>query len=280
ELYRVGHTFDNGFTVAGGNDRTTFYLSGDNSYDQGVIVGPNDHFSRTAARLKASHRVADNLRLGGDLSFADTRARYLQRGNNTNGVQLGFLRTPPDFNNQPYVVTTPNGSQQQRSFFGVRHPTDASLGDDRIFDNPFWSIYDALNSSDVGRDPILDQEQVIHDASWFGQGTLDIKNQLYLTAALRNDGSSTFGRSNLRSWFPKGSAAWEFTKVIGAQSWLSYGKARVAYGQAGQEPLPYFTSQTLSEALLITGISQGTANTPTQNGLGGMVTRSELRAAT
>src|SRR5207253_1595175 len=41
ELYRVGHTFDNGFTVAGGNDRTTFYLSGDNSYDQGVIVGPN-----------------------------------------------------------------------------------------------------------------------------------------------------------------------------------------------------------------------------------------------
>ncbi|PYP42214.1 MAG: hypothetical protein DMD42_12425, partial [Gemmatimonadetes bacterium] len=151
ELYRVGHTFDNGFTVAGGNDRTTFYLSGDNSYDQGVIVGPNDHFSRTAARLKASHRVADNLRLGGDLSFADTRARYLQRGNNTNGVQLGFLRTPPDFNNQPYVVTTPNGSQQQRSFFGVRHPTDATLGDDRIFDNRFWSIYDSRNSSDVGR---------------------------------------------------------------------------------------------------------------------------------
>jgi len=37
-------------------------------------------------------------------------------------------------------------------------------------------------------------------------GTLDIKSQLYLTAALRNDGSSTFGRSNLRSWFPKG--AW------------------------------------------------------------------------
>src|SRR5882672_789344 len=390
ELYRVGHTFDNGFTVAGGNDRTTFYLSGNNNYDQGVIVGPNDYFSRTAARLKATHRVADNLRLGGDLSFADTRARYLQRGNNTNGVQLGFLRTPPDFNNQPYVVTTPNGSQQRRSFFGVRHPTDASLGDDRIFDNPFWSIYQAQNSSDVGRvygnvnaeylptswlkvnytlgadyaaderlegcaitsaspcvegrviegkiinyaidhnltatatytisadlagtltlgqnlntrnqrtlgnvgrglvapqpfkasntvarDPVLDQEQVIHDASWFGQGTLDIKSQLYLSAALRNDGSSTFGRSNLRSWFPKGSAAWEFTKAIGEQSWLSYGKARVAYGEAGQEPLPYLTSQTFTSGI-VGGISQGTGNTPTQNGIGGLVTRAELRPA-
>src|SRR5207253_11370093 len=30
---------------------------------------------------------------------------------------------------------------------------------------------------------------------------------------------------------------------------------------------------------VLTGISQGTANTPTQNGLGGMVTRSELKAA-
>src|SRR2546426_2558834 len=49
----------------------------------------------------------------------------------------------------------------------------------------------------------LFRSQVIHDASWFGQGTLDINNQLYLSAALRNDGSSTFGRSNLRSWFPK-----------------------------------------------------------------------------
>ncbi|HEY6157721.1 MAG TPA: SusC/RagA family TonB-linked outer membrane protein [Gemmatimonadales bacterium] len=391
ELYQVGHTYDNGFTVSGGNDRTTFYLSGDYNYDRGVIVGPNDAFSRTTVRVKASHRVADNLKLGGDLAFADTRGKYLQRGNNTNGVQLGFLRSPPDFNNQPYFVITPNGSTQQRSFFGMRHPTDATLGDDRIFDNPFWTIYEAQNSSDVGRvygnvnaeylptswlklnytlgadhaaderlegcaitsaspcvdgrviegkivtyaidhnltatatytlnpdlggtltvgqnlstrnqrtlgnvgrtlvapqpfkasntvarDPVLDQEQVIHDASWFGQGTLDVKSQLYLTAALRNDGSSTFGRSNLRSWFPKGSAAWEFVKAIGATPWLSYGKARVAYGQAGQEPLPYFTSQTLSEALFITGISQGTANTPTQNGLGGMVTRSELKAA-
>jgi TonB-linked SusC/RagA family outer membrane protein len=391
ELYQVGHTYDNGFTVSGGNDRTTFYLSGDYNYDRGVIVGPNDAFSRTTVRVKASHRVADNLKIGGDLAFADTRGKYLQRGNNTNGVQLGFLRSPPDFNNQPYFVITPNGSIQQRSFFGMRHPTDATLGDDRIFDNPFWTIYEAQNSSDVGRvygnvnaeylptswlkvnytlgadhaaderlegcaitsaspcvdgrviegkivtyaidhnltatatytlnpdlggsltvgqnlstrnqrtlgnvgrtlvapqpfkasntvarDPVLDQEQVIHDASWFGQGTLDVKSQLYLTAALRNDGSSTFGRSNLRSWFPKGSAAWEFTKAIGATPWLSYGKARVAYGQAGQEPLPYFTSQTLSEALFITGISQGTANTPTQNGLGGMVTRSELKAA-
>src|SRR5204863_4463892 len=132
----------------------------------------------------------------------------------------------------------------------------------------------------VTQDLPIDQEVVIHDASWFGQGTVDLWGQLYLSAALRNDGSSTFGTTNLRSWFPKGSAAWEFTKATGDRlSFLSYGKARIAYGEAGVEPLPYFTSQTLSSAIL-GGISQGTGNTPSQAGIGGLATRSELKAAT
>ncbi len=388
EIYQVGHTLDNGFTVSGGNDRTTFYLSGDYNHDQGVIVGPNNAFTRSTVRFKGTHRVIDNLKLGADLSFADTRGRYAQRGNNTNGIQLGDLRSPPDWNNMPYVVQT-NAGPQERSY-RLQHPTDGSLFDDRTFDNPFWTAFQQLNSANVGRvygnlnaeylpvawlkvnytlgadywtderlegcpvssaspctfgrvvegkivnyqidhnltatatytinpdlggtitlgqnldarnnrqlgtvgrtlvalqpfklsntvtqDPPLDQETEIHDASWFGQAELDVKNQLHLIAALRNDGSSTFGASNLRSWFPKGSAAWEFTKALGETSWLSYGKARVAYGEAGQEPLPYLTSLTFSSGLL-GGISQGTGNTPTQNGIGGLVTRSDLRPA-
>src|SRR5204863_9785280 len=112
-------------------------------------------------------------------------------------------------------------------------------------------------SNTVTQDLPIDAETVIHDAGWFGQGTIDMWNQLHLSAAIRNDGSSTFGRSNLRSWFPKGSAAWEFTKAIGEQSWLSYGKARVAYGEAGIEPLPYLTIQTYSSSELLGG-----SNTP------------------
>jgi len=389
DIYRVGHTFDNGFTVSGGNDRTTFYLSGDYAHTQGVVVGPNNTFGRTAVRFKGTHRVIDNLKLGADLSFADTRAKYIQRGNNTNGIQLGNLRTPPDFNNQPYVVQTAAGPQMRGYRF--EHPTDATLFDERTFDNPFWTAFQALQTANVGRvfgninaeylplpwlkvnytlgadyttderlegcpvsssapcsfgriiegkivnyildhnltatanysissdlsgtvtlgqnlsarntrqfgqvgrtmvalqpfnltntvtrDQPLDQETVIHDASWFGQAALDVKDQLHLSAALRNDGSSTFGRTNLRSWFPKGSVAWEFTKAIGERPWLSYGKARLAYGEAGQEPLPYLTSLTYSSGL-VGGISQGTGNTPIQNGLGGLVSRGELRPAT
>ncbi|HYL54127.1 MAG TPA: SusC/RagA family TonB-linked outer membrane protein, partial [Gemmatimonadales bacterium] len=388
EIYQVGHTLDNGFTVSGGNDRTTFYLSGDYNHDQGVIVGPNNVFSRSTVRFKGTHRLIDNVKLGADLSFADTRGRYIQRGNSTNGIQLGDLRTPPDFNNMPYVVQTAAGPQERG--YRLQHPTNGSLFDDRTFDNPFWTAFEQQNTANVGRvygnvnaeylpvawlkinytlgadywtderlegcpvssaspcifgrvvegkivnyqidhnltatgsytinsnlsgtitlgqnlntrnnrelgtvgrtlvalqpfklsntvtqDLPLDQETEIHDASWFGQAGLDVKDQLHLTAALRNDGSSTFGASNLRSWFPKGSVAWEFTKAIGEQSWLSYGKARVAYGEAGQEPQPYLSSLTFTSGI-VGGIAQGTGNTPTQNGIGGLVTRSELRPA-
>jgi len=382
EIYRVGHSFDNGMTISGGNDRTTFYLSGDNSYQNGVFVGPNNYFSRTTARFKGSHRLLDNLRIGADLSYADDRGHFIQRGNNTNGVQLGDLRQPPEYNAFPYFVNTPVGKQERAYRF--LHPTTLTLTDDRVFDNPFWTLNEQVNSATVGRvygnfnaeytpvgwlkinyalgadyatderlegcpvssaspcsagrivegkivnylidhnltatatytlnpdfsgtltvgqnldtrnvrqlgtvgrslialqpfklsntvtpDIPVDAEQVIHDAGWFGQGTIDMWDQVHLTAAVRNDGSSTFGRGNLRSWFPKGSAAWEFTKAIGEQSWLSYGKARVAYGEAGIEPLPYLTIQTYSSSELLGG-----SNTPSQGGLPGLA--SSFKAA-
>src|SRR5437764_222424 len=79
----------------------------------GVMIGPNNHFSRTALRFKGSHRLVDNLKVGADLAYADSRGSFIQRGNNTNGVQLGDLRQPPEFNPLPYSVNTAVGPQER-----------------------------------------------------------------------------------------------------------------------------------------------------------------------
>jgi hypothetical protein len=50
---------------------------------------------------------------------------------------------------------------------------------------------------------------------------------------------------------------------------VSFGKLRAAYGEAGQEPLPYLTTQTYASTAFAT-ISQGVALTPTYNGFGGL----------
>ena len=94
----------------------------------------------------------------------------------------------------------------------------------------------------------------IRSESFFGQAQVDLANQLYLTGAVRNDGYSTFGESQKRHWYPKASAAWEFSRSLNlAGGALSFGKLRAAWGQAGNEPPVYgtiggFTAADIADA--------------------------------
>ena len=379
EAFDTGHILDNTITVSGGNDRTTFYLSGNYNHNEGVFVGPNNFFNRATTRLNASHHLSDGFTVGGNFSFADTRGHMTQRGNNVNGLLLGLFRTPPDFNNMPWLDPS---TGLHRSYM-VPEATLETAGQTRIFNNPFFTLYQELNDqkanrafgninaeyivnnwlkfnytlgadysqderlegcpaecSDVAtggritegritdyqldhnltgttnwhrgenfagtltlgqnlnarnyrtfsvigrglvapqpfsiintlsRDPASDYQTEIHNESYFGQATFDLYNQLFLTAALRNDGSTTFGRENRRSLFPKASAAWTFTNMY-KPGFLTFGKARISYGEAGQEPQPYLTSATFSGTNLVGGISQGTGFTATQSGIAGLFT--------
>lgn len=379
EAFDTGHITDNNMSVSGGTDRTGFYFSLSRLHNEGVFKGPNNEFERTTVRLNASHRLVNDLNLGANISYADSRGQFVHRGNNANGLALGLLRTPPDFDNR--VWKDENGLQ--RSYrFPNRTPADARASSG--FDNPFWALYEGENTARVGRvfgniaadytpnawfrvnytlgadysnderlegmpigsagegaqgritegnivnsqldhnlaatatysvspsfggtvtlghnlnerstrqisvvgrtmvatrpfkltntvsrDIPLDTEENIRQESFFGQATFDLFDQLYLTAALRNDGSSTFSESHRRSWFPKASAAWTFTNYLADQPWLSFGKLRVAYGEAGQEPDAYLTSPTFDGATPISGVVQGTGLSPTQAGFGGLVT--------
>jgi len=117
-------------------------------------------------------------------------------------------------------------------------------------------------------------ESLVHDASVFGQATVDLFDQLYLTGALRNDGSSTFGQSKKRNNFPKASMAWDFTKKTGDFGGaIPYGKLRVAYGETGQEPGVYSTLSGLTTGVFNDGYTNNGLST-SQNGLGGLVTQS------
>jgi TonB-linked SusC/RagA family outer membrane protein len=380
EAFRTGHQNDNTLSMSGGTDRTTFYLSGNLNKNQGVFIGPNNYYDRSTVRLNASHKLAETFNVGGNFSYADTRGHFTQRGNNVNGLLLGLLRTPPDFNNFPYLDPVTGLHRAYR----LQAPSLASAGQTRGFNNPIYSLYEELNqaqasrtfgnvnadwlatswlkfnytlggdysnderlevcpqecsdvaaggritegkltnfsldhnltatatyhlsdnfggnvtvgqnlnsrdyrtfstvgrgmivpslfsiSNTLARDPAGDYQTQIHDESYFGQATFDLFQQLYVTTALRNDGSSTFGSANKRNWFPKASVAWNPLQVYKPSmlSFLSSLKLRYSYGEAGQEPAPYLTSQTYNLTGLTPGISQGTGLTPTQSGQGGV----------
>ncbi|HXG71988.1 MAG TPA: SusC/RagA family TonB-linked outer membrane protein [Gemmatimonadaceae bacterium] len=114
-------------------------------------------------------------------------------------------------------------------------------------------------------------ESLIHTQSYFAQSTFDLWNQLFLTAAIRNDGSSTFGKSKPRHWFPKASIAWNFTEKLKFGDILPTGKLRLAYGESGQEPTVYSTLTGLTTGAFAEGYVDDGLST-TQNGIGGLIT--------
>ncbi|HXW97663.1 MAG TPA: TonB-dependent receptor plug domain-containing protein, partial [Gemmatimonadales bacterium] len=148
ELYQTGVGTDNTLTISGGNDRTTFYLSGSILNQNGELPGPNNSFNRKSIRLKGDHQVSNTLKIGGNIFYANSQQYAVQKGFNFSGITWGAWRTPPEFNNIQDVTTTPDAVQ--RSF---RFP-DPSFGNEdstRGYDNPLWSAENALSSSIVGR---------------------------------------------------------------------------------------------------------------------------------
>ena len=377
EAFSTGHTFDNVLSISGGDDRRTFFASVGNTYQNGTIVGDNDKYNRTSARLKATQYFGSKLRVGGNIAYMDVRARYIQKGNNLNGILLGLARTPPDFDNFPYLV-----DGMHRSY---RYPNPANTTDDRVYDNPFWVINEDRNTSDVNRaignfdiswdalnwlnlkytlgadyssdqrveglppqssgdaltgqlwqgtydnlqldhnlvaraekkwsdgfnttltlgqnlnsrdlrqiqakgttyiDPKLftlnntvssnlqpqNYSSLVRVAGYFAQAGVDLWNQLYLTAAVRADQSSTFPKADRTNYYPKASLAWNAFGAgsRGALGPISYLKPRAAYGAVGREPIAYQILDAFSGGAQGLDFGGGTTS-PTQNGLGGLV---------
>ena len=386
EMFQDGYTTDNNLTISGGNDRTTFFLSGGYNYDRGIIVGPNNKYRRISVRFNGSHRVFDNLKVGANVAYSDGDGGFVVSRNSTDGLLLGAWRTPPDFNNRPYLDPT-NG--QQRSFRFPNPGPGAEQGT-RGYDNPLFVANEAPANSQVGRTfgginaeysalswlrfnytlgvdyandertqgypwsnsnttvtgingvggvnagyittsqvdhnltatatykvspvwsgsvtvgqnlnsqkyqtrqtvgvgliapqpfnlgntaqqlPPYDFRTTVHLESYFAQASADLFNQLFLTAAVRNDAASSFGLDNRRNWFPKGSAAWTFYRgQEGEKRFLTFGKLRAAYGQSGTQPAPYLLQSVLVSGAITDG-GWGPAGSTQQNGVGGLITR-------
>jgi len=147
ELFDTGLTADNNLQVSGGNDRTTFYASGGLMNQNGYLKGPNNKYNRATIRLKGTQQVNSKLKIGGNLSYVDTRGKFVQKGSNLSGVMLGALRTPPNFDNEDTYL--PNGLQRAYRFPNAT--SVAAMENAVYYDNPFFVLDNPGNRSELGR---------------------------------------------------------------------------------------------------------------------------------
>jgi len=193
------------------------------------------------------------------------------------GVEAGYIRNQQLDNNLTATVSY-SASQAWKGTITVGQNLNSqtlqsrqSLGAGLISPQPF-----NLGNTSNTNSPLYDFRTTVHQESYFAQATADIADRLYLTAAVRNDGVSTFGADSRRNWFPKGSAALVFYRGQGAnQGLLTYGKLRAAYGQSGTQPTPYLLSQIFLTSTINDG-GWGPATGTQVAGLGGLISGSNL----
>lgn len=148
EIFRTGTLVDQNLTLSGGSDLTTYLLSLGWNDHEGVVNGNSDYGRRTV-RLKATHSFSDQLTIGGNFNYIDASGNLVQQGSNISGLLLGALRTPPDFNNMPYLTDTTFAVPGLHRSYRVPNPT--SLASTRGYDNPFFTIREQTNTENVNR---------------------------------------------------------------------------------------------------------------------------------
>ncbi|HEY0529712.1 MAG TPA: SusC/RagA family TonB-linked outer membrane protein [Gemmatimonadaceae bacterium] len=147
ELFDTGITADNNLQISGGNDRTTFFVSGGMTGQNGFLQGPNNKYNRASLRLKGTQQVSSSLRITGNLSYNDSRGRYVQKGSNLSGLMLGALRTPPSFNN----TDTYTEAGLQRTFRFPNPSSVEAMQQHVYYDNPFFVLSNPANKNELGR---------------------------------------------------------------------------------------------------------------------------------
>jgi TonB-linked SusC/RagA family outer membrane protein len=345
EMYVTGSTWDNVLGISGGDDKRSFYFSLGYNKNDGFVFGGQNSYDRVTVKVKGSQMLSDQMKVSVNLNYVNTWGNFVQRGDNVDGIMLGGLRTPPEFDNKVYLDPT---SGLHRSY-RFPNPGSNSLTIGRNFDNPFWvmtsvpatsnlsrvygnmdlnwtpndwltfqwtpgvdyytdqrseafpftsssnpvggvniadytnfivssvitlvgshtfnpnfsgtlTVGNEINSNNFQQNFIQgigliapqpykisntiswapnDDQALVHAQSYFAQATADLFDQLYLTAAIRNDGFSSFAQNNPRAWYPKASASWTFTKSVSPGNWLQFGKLRAAYGETGKPPTVY-----------------------------------------
>jgi TonB-linked SusC/RagA family outer membrane protein len=138
--------------------------------------------------------------------------------------------------------TSTVGGQYNRKTFGQTTATGRNLA-------PGAEVGSGAGSQVVGE---VNQDNVIAGA--FVEQGIGFKERLFLSGAVRMDGSSAFGEDFRTAFYPKASVSWVVSNQP-ATSWLSQLRLRAAYGSSGVQPDP---SAKLTLLSLQNGLVDGT----------------------
>lgn len=164
QIFRTGRFLENNLSIQSGNEFSTVYFSIGDFIQEGIIK--NSDYRRTTAALKTNTKMNKYLEIGTSFKYTKTNSNAIRRATSNNGLYLGFLRTPADFDISGYrgdynpsntAAAIPNRQRSYRNQIGAN--VDAG------FNNPLWTINEQENQSTVDR-IIASVNLTVRPTSW------------------------------------------------------------------------------------------------------------------
>ncbi len=166
QIFGDGFFIDNNLSFSGGSEKSTFFLSLADLYQEGIAKASSD-YRRSSARLNINHKFSNWLKASAKSTYVHINSDRTQQSSNLNGIYLGLLRTPPDFDITDYqgdyfasedAAPVVNRQRSYRRYLG-NNPNP-------IYNNPLWTINELINTSVVDRF-ITSAELQIIPSDWF-----------------------------------------------------------------------------------------------------------------
>ncbi len=139
-------THDVSLQYAGENGNTFISFS---NWDQNGIIVNNSNYERNTFRFNNTTNYSDKLTGKVSASYITSNTDLIQQGSNLNGLYLGYLRNPADFDIRDYRGTRYDG------FGGITYNAQrayrSSLGVPAIYNNPLWTINEQRDNANLNR---------------------------------------------------------------------------------------------------------------------------------
>lgn len=150
KVFRTGYFLENNVSISAGNQNSSIYFSLSDFNQEGIVR--NADYRRTTASVNAKHKLSEKSMLSASFKYMKTGSNRIRRGVSNNGLYLGLLRTPADFDISGYKgdyyssATAAPISGRQRTY---RRPMGDSWS--AVYNNPLWTINEQENESSVDR---------------------------------------------------------------------------------------------------------------------------------
>jgi len=164
EIFRAGETQNYQLTFSGGDDKTSYAISGSYFDQQGVII--NSNFKRYSTRLNLDRKINEVFKIGTNFSISHTinNAIATDSGGET-GVITGALKMNPILPVYSNLVT---GEYTQVNTPGTLEPNPVATAKEQIFNNATsrilgdiygeWKIAEGLVAKvTIGADVLYDK---------------------------------------------------------------------------------------------------------------------------